>query len=710
MSLPLPEEATRALEIARKLIDAGIPIFACPPIPGKPGEYQLPKHWEKTVPSVVNLEKWEPGWALAAVGGHVADFLDVDPRNGGNKSLADIVAIGHMPRSFGQQVTPSGGTHYLISPTGERKSTNFLPGLDLQAGAADGVGRGFVWIAPTVRRSKNIADIGMLRTYRWVAEPDVSALKEYAGCDDSIDGIVSRMRAKRSTPKQRQPAAANPDDPFMTTSDTFTHGPDRSFTLAGAQDFVRPHLIRLQCAQIGEIEENANTAAAVISHFVPEFWTVEEGMALLVNALGRTAYDPHGPSMWTVEKFRPVLDGRRPPLDNWKATRRAESVTEIAATTNTEEGESPTTVDRLRAMLVSASELAGRPAPEPLVYGLLDLDTEAWLIGAPGSLKSFIALDIAAHVGRGQEWQGHRVRKGRVLHIAAEGARGMVLRTRAWIKTHGDMEGVTFLPYPVQVRSADGQWAALVEIAREMRPDMIVIDTQARVTVGLEENSARDMGELIAAIGLLRRATGACILVIHHTGRSGGDARGSSAIDGAQDTELKVVRAEPRSTLECRLQTDKQKDLAEADDGLRLWMRIVDLGADEVTGRELSSLVVDGYDPWRVAQGSTASVDVDTEIWTRIPQPEEWTAALCGPKAKVRRRGLQVLADHGHTRGLTKAETLRIVIGRWEAPSKPSVWDAVWQELVALEGTVVNVGGERWAVDQVELNRLRAEH
>ena len=31
-----------------------------------------------------------------------------------------------------------------------------------------------------------------------------------------------------------------------------------------------------------------------------------------------------------------------------------------------------------------------------------------------------------------------------------------------------------------------------------------------------------------------------CVLTVHHTGRSGGDARGSSAIDGAQTTELKV--------------------------------------------------------------------------------------------------------------------------------------------------------------------------
>lgn len=710
-NITTPEEVQAALDIARQLIRAGVPVFAAEP-GDSPGTYKLPKHWEKTVPSETWLEKYQPGWGLAAVGGHRADFLDSDPRNGGEHSVARLQEEGDFPLTFGHQATPSGGDHWVIAPTGERKSTGFMPGLDLQSGAEDGQGRGFVWIAPTVRRSKDPADQGQLRAYRWVEPPDMVLLEEQLeDGQDSVRGIATRIQEKRSAPRERAPQpdvdAHQVADPFMDASMAGAggFGGDRSFTLAEAQDFVRPGLLRLQEAKVGLIEETANTAAATLSHFVPAFWSVDEAMDLLTRSLAETAYDPNGPSDWTAEKFRLVLDGRRPPLDNWKASRKAEPPMPPAAVVEAAPGEEAlTTLERLRRKLVSAADLANSPTPEPLIHGLLDLATEAWLIGAPGSLKSFVALDLAGHVGRGAAWQDHPVERRDVLYIAAEGERGMVLRTRAWMKTHGDMEGVTFLPYPVQVRSNDGQWEALVHLAGELKPGLIVIDTQARVSVGLEENSATDMGVLVDAVGRLKRATGACVLVIHHTGRNGGDARGSSALDGAQDTELKVVRAEPRSSLQCKIIQDKQKDMAEGDrEGIALQLQVVDLGTDERTGRELSSLVVRAeVDPFLDAQGIQ---EVDVEPW-KGKHPEPWTGEKVAPQAKVKRRILQVLADHAGTTGLTEATVRRVVKDRWEEPSATG-WTDAWQSVKDLTDLVMNVGGERWAVDQAALAGLR---
>lgn len=702
-----------ALDIARRLIEAGVPVFAAEPVPGSPGQYKLPPHWQKTVPSMTWLERWQPGWGLGAVGGWACDFLDGDPRNGSVASGLDLMGAGEWPLDFGRQATPSGGKHWVVAPTGLRKATMFMPGLDLQAGDPNGEGRGFVWIAPTVRPSKDPKDDGALKAYRWEAPPDLELLAEQMeDARDSMRGIVKRIEAKRAAPRERVTPAlqVSADDPFLSASQVagLAHG-DRSFTLAEAQDFCRPALVRVQEAKVGEIEETANVAAATLSHFVPAFWSADEAHALLLSALAHTAYDPNGPSDWTAEKFRPVLDGRRPPLDNWKAARKSESPALPAVTVEAEPGEeSLSTYERLRRRMVTATQLANSPTPEPLIHGLLDLDTEAWLIGAPGSLKSFVALDLAGHVGRGQEWQGHRVKRRGVLYVAAEGQGGMVLRARAWEKEHGEMEGVSFLPYPVQVKSNDGQWEALTRIASEDRPGLIVIDTQARVSVGLEENSATDMGILIGAVGMLRRATGACVLVIHHTGRNGGDARGSSALDGAQDTELKVVRAEPRSSLMCKLVMDKQKDMAEGDaGGVQLQLKVIDLGTDPHTGRDLSSLVVGQYDPFAAGAAEVADLELDVAVWERIRQPENWTRVFVPNGGKFMTRSLQVLHDHAGTRGITKAEAYRIVVDRWsETPSKKGVWDAAWSSLVDLD-VLVNVGGERWAVDLAAISAAR---
>jgi hypothetical protein len=708
------ESERAALDVARSLISAGIPVFAAEPCPegcpierhrGGAGQYHLPPKWEKTVPAEVWLERWRPGWALAAVGGHAVDFLDVDPRSGGDESLKQLRGLGQMPRTFAAARTPSGGTHYMISATGERKYTGFMPGLDLQSGSAAGQGRGFVWIAPTVRASKANHDAGTLRAYEWEVPPDPDEIREWIGADDpSVEPIIMRVHALRASPAQRDPVRVpDADDPFMTAS--MSHGVDRSFDVHEAQDFVRPYLYRLQEAPIGVIEERCNVAAAVLSHFVPNFWTSDQAMDLLRGSLAHTAYDPQGPSAWTVEKFKGVLDGTRPVQDPWTATRKPEPAAPPAQVIPGAPGEEGlSTVEKLRRRLVPADELALLPAPEPLVYGLLDLDTEAWLIGAPGSLKSFVALDIGAHVAAGRPWQGHQVRQAKVLVIAAEGARGMTLRVRAFVKVHGGMPDVTFLPYPVQVASVDGQWDALVQIAAEEAPGLIIIDTQARVSVGLEENSAKDMGILINAIGKLKSATGACVLTIHHTGRNGGDARGSSAIDGAQDTELKIKRAEPRSALQCRLVQDKQKDMAEGnEDGVSLKLDVIDLGKDPSTGRPLSSLVV-STDPFETAQGHD---EVDVSEWS-VADVEPWTAQVEGinGQSKWQRRIVQALADLAHGRGLTEAAARRATEGKWGKVSKAADWTNAWNKVTSAS-IASNVGGERWALDQVLLEEVK---
>ena len=708
------EDEKLAIDVARSLIAAGVPVFAAEPCPescqvvnpktkqrhhGGPGKYHIPSHWEKTVPASVNIDRWRPGWALAAVGGHAVDFLDVDPRNGGDVSLAELTAHGHVPRILAEAKTPSGGVHYMITATGERKSTGFMPGLDLQSGGPDGQGRGFVWLAPTVRPSKANQDQGALRPYEWVQLPDPEVIQEYAGThDETTEGLVARVVAKRSAPsvRERSPATPLEDDPFLTASSM--HGVGRDFSLREAQDFCRGSLMELREAPIGLIEEKANVAATVLSHFVPNFWTVDQAMAILSDGLSHTAYDPHGPSDWTVEKFRAVLDGSRPVGDPWVATRKPEPAAPPAQTVEAAPGEEAlSTLEKFRRKLVPASALAEMDAPEPLVWDLLDMDTESWMIGAPGSLKSFVALDLAGHIGTGREWQGHRVRQGPVLYVAAEGARGLVLRTRAWEKSFGPMSGVTFLPYPVQVASTDGQWAALVQLAAELKPALVVIDTQARVTVGLEENSAKDMGILVNAVGMLKRATGACILVVHHTGRNGGDARGSSALDGAQETELKIQRSQDRAALSAKVIQDKQKDMAEGDrDGLEIRFRVVDLGVDPRTGRHLSSLVMRDRDVFLEAEGHDVAD-------TRQPWLPEFHL-----KDKWRRRYLDTLFTFAPAGvGLTKPDLdglMKVHWADWPADgARAGGPKRAWADLVEMKDEqgdpiVDNVGSQRYGV------------
>ena len=168
----------------------------------------LPAGWERTEPDPTVVDRWQPGMALAAVMGHVVDGLDVDPRNGGLDSLTDIT----VPRTYGVQATPSGGWHGLIAPLGTGSRDNVRAGVDLKGGRPDGTGRGFLWIAPTVKLSKATGEIA---AYAWSRLPDLDGIDG----DRSGEALAEVIRALRAAPAHdigdRLPPAGCPDRLLM---------------------------------------------------------------------------------------------------------------------------------------------------------------------------------------------------------------------------------------------------------------------------------------------------------------------------------------------------------------------------------------------------------------------------------------------------------------------------------------------------------------
>lgn len=227
-------------------------------------------------------------------------------------------------------------------------------------------------------------------------------------------------------------------------------------------------------------------------------------------------------------------------------------------------GENPiqARLSMLRSALVDTAGLDDLPDPVPLIEGILFRDSLAWIYGKPGSGKSFVGIDWAGCVANGLPWAGvHEVSKGDVLYLVAEGTSGVRRRVRAWEKHTGiRMNKVTFLPIAVQLLNGNDR-RALELLVQEMRPALIVIDTQARCTVGANENDNGEMGNVVAAADHLREASGACVLLIHHSGRNGENMRGASAFDGAATSIIKVTKNEEYVEVQC----DKQKDVEDFD-------------------------------------------------------------------------------------------------------------------------------------------------
>lgn len=183
------------------------------------------------------------------------------------------------------------------------------------------------------------------------------------------------------------------------------------------------------------------------------------------------------------------------------------------------------------------------PAPEFAIDGILEHQGLSCVIGPPGAGKSALAIDMACSLVTGTRWQGRKVIRQRVLYLPGEGLSGAVQRIKAWELGHGKDVGNDLLlgNSIIQLAADRDDWATLAGYMLRHRVGLIIFDTFARMSLGIEENSATDVGKAITRFDQLKKLTGAGIMLVHHTGKNSTAARGSSALNGAVDTELLVV-------------------------------------------------------------------------------------------------------------------------------------------------------------------------
>ena len=207
---------------------------------------------------------------------------------------------------------------------------------------------------------------------------------------------------------------------------------------------------------------------------------------------------------------------------------------------------------------LTIGQIRARGVPQQLVEGLLPVTGLSVLFGQSGSFKSFMALDIGLHVAARRNWHGRQVRGGAVAYVAGEGLGGLGSRIEAWQQHHGAGDDVPFYTIPEAPQiGTEEESRALLAALRSLPepPQLVILDTLARVIGAGDENSARDVGAVVAACGRIQHELGAAVMIVHHTGKSG-EMRGSTALKGAADTCIEVRSDDPLVTLAC----EKQKD------------------------------------------------------------------------------------------------------------------------------------------------------
>lgn len=237
--------------------------------------------------------------------------------------------------------------------------------------------------------------------------------------------------------------------------------------------------------------------------------------------------------------------------------------------------------------------------------------------GSPGVGKSFVFMDLAYCVAAGRDWLGLPTKQGPVVYLSFEGSSGFATRGRALVLRYGD-KSVPF--WQIDASGLDlrqkSDRAKLIQTvaALPQKPVLIIVDTFARAMQGGDENSAQDVGQYLAAVaGFVDK--GITVLQIHHPGKdSSKGARGSSALYGALDTEVKLYNR--------ALHVTKQREL-ELLPPIGYKLTTVTVGHDPVEGEPITSCIVEvedyvpaepGPKPTGAAGKSREMVDILTSL------------------------------------------------------------------------------------------------
>ncbi len=252
----------------------------------------------------------------------------------------------------------------------------------------------------------------------------------------------------------------------------------------------------------------------------------------------------------------------------------------------------------------TSAELERLAPPKYIIEKCFPEGTVNIMYGPPGSYKSFIALDWAARIADGialpvfggDDLEIPRERK--TLYVAAEGLGGIPKR----IKAAGfGKSSLMWLGDAVDMRSPETAERFANVLVNE-GIELVFYDTLRKISPGADENSVKDMGQLISNLESIATKLSIPAVVVHHSNRTegGGSYRGSSSIE-ADSYNMWNILVESEGSLEATIKSVKFKDappfsmiarlcLVEAADSLRVDSYMIGDGVDRTqpTAREMA--------------------------------------------------------------------------------------------------------------------------
>lgn len=337
-----------------------------------------------------------------------------------------------------------------------------------------------------------------------------------------------------------------------------------------------------------------------------------------------------------------------------------------------------------------------------IVKGVMDDGAMSVIYGPSNSGKTFFALDLVFHIATGRQWRNRRVNQASVLYLAAEGGKGVKNRIAALRSTHR-LTGVPFAlrRAGLDLLQSEADLQHVYDLAKQVKarapdkPQIIVIDTLSRIMAGGDENSAADMTALIRNIDAIREATGAHIVLVHHTGKdTARGARGHSSLRAATDTEIEVgVVGEDGDESRAAMVTKQREH--QGGEIFAFTLKAVHLGTDE-DGDEVTSCIVESADEadFKAAKVAKKGLGGNQKIVA------DTFDQLVGEGMSRPNPGGVGFPEPGRFHCVAMDDLRTHSQGKFDASNPRDAWKTAWTALTDKRGLFCAASGLVWRIDR----------
>lgn len=551
---------SRLLDAALEYAAKGWPVFPCnaqkkPMISREDGG-------QGVLDATTNKKKireWWERWPKANIGLDVAGagmmVLDLDPGH----DLAELAEnIGKLPKTQLRQRTPRGGEHLFfdlaegdVVPPSSSKVARFVDVRSFHS---------YVLLEPSRTRDGS---------YTWESEG-----KPAFRTDKMVEAASAGGRSKSED------------------RDTWTIEPDLEENIALCTEWLKT---KAAIAIEGDGGDHMaySTAAMCKSYGL----SPETALDLMWEYWNPRCHPPWSPDEidHLEEKVRNGYAYNTSPPGNMTPAYKVAKSQAMFKPISRETTEGGREVQAGRFRIVDRGGMDEIKPPAWLIKDAIPENSYSMLIGARGTFKTFIALDMALSVATGaakyfdddEPWLGlwpDVAAPGPVLYVAGEGRSGIRSRVRAWEHHHLDGDRATNLCLSDPVPGPnETDVTEFIETALEMSPTgyrFIVLDTVGRAMQGLNENSQQDASMFTRMVEAFQRELGAAVLAIHHSGH--GEVtrgRGSTVFPADVDAEF-LLQRDGKDTVVQLLNT-KQKEAPEWEQAKLVQLRPIKLADKE---------------------------------------------------------------------------------------------------------------------------------